>query len=64
MSYVQMVMGTATIYLESRMVSVVTGSPAPIPVTGYTISSLLFTQYGRDFYMEYKEVVSALVPPT
>ena len=61
MSYVQMKIGTKDIFIESKIISIPTGDPAPTPATGYSISGILYTQYGEDFYLEYKEVEGDIV---
>lgn len=61
MSYVQQKIGTKDVFEEYRLVYVNTGVPAPTPASGYQMSPKLYTVYGKDFYMEYKEVTSAIV---
>lgn len=56
MSYVRTKIGNKETFIEFRFVHVPAGNPVPLPPAGYTISSKLYTIYGADFYLEYKEV--------
>lgn len=62
MGYIKAVIGTIDQLVESRYVSVVVGSPAPAPVTGYSMSPKLFTLYNLDWYEEHREIPGAFTP--
>lgn len=61
MSYIQIKIGTKDVLKECRLVHVPAGQPVPTPATGYQLSAKIYTEYGADFYLEYKEIVSNMV---